>query len=223
MNEKDINPPQADRRPGIFGLTFKQKRLLRITFLSLVVIGAALGAYYYVSSAPQRGEQQFQDAMRLMKPGYYQVAIEEFDRALKTWPNLPECRFERGNANRILGHEDEAMADYEKAVDLNPNLYRAYAAIGSIYRDKHDYKRAMEAYTKSINARSSVDAYFERGQTYESLGEHQKAVEDYNRAIREMPDAPEVYRARGLARRNLGDEAGYRADRDEANRIEHRR
>src|SRR5579885_2807797 len=150
------------------------------------------------------------------------VAIQGFDRALKTWSGHAECYFERGNANHILGHDEEAMADYEKAVDLNPNLYRAYAAMGAIYREKKDYRRAMEAYTKSISAKPNVDAYFERGQTYVALGDFQKAIDDYDKAIQEMPDSPAVYRARGLARRSIGDEAGYEADRDAASRIEHR-
>jgi len=215
-------PAQADQRPGFLGLTRKQKSLLWFAFSLVVVAGTATGAYVYISSAPQRGQTQFLDAMRLMRPGYYGAAIREFDKALKIWPHLGEAYFERGNANRAMGRDEEALADYERAVNENPSLYRAFASMGSIYSARHDYKRAMEMFTKSIDAKSSVDAYFERGQSYEALGEHQKALQDYDRAIAEMPDAPEVYRARGLVRRALGDQAGYESDRDMASSIEHR-
>ena len=216
------NPLEAGRRPGLFGLTKKQKRMLWYAFFGLALAGTTIGVYVYISSAPQRAEKQFEDAMKLMRPGSYQLAITGFDKALATWPGLADAYFERGNAYHTLRRDDEAIADFEKAADVNPNLYRAYAAIGSIYRERHDYKRAMEAYNKSISAKPNVDALYERGQTYESLGEHYKAIADYDKAILEMPDSPAVHRARGLSRRNLGDEAGYQADRDTADRIEHR-
>ena len=57
---------------------------------------------------------------------------------------------------------------------------------------------------------------------YESLGQHQKAIEDYDKAVQESPDSPAVYRARSMARRNIGDQAGYEADRDKANSIDDR-
>ena len=217
-----VRPLQADRSPGIFGFSPKQKRLLWYTFGSFALAGAGIGIYLYIAGAPQRAQQQFEEAMRLMKPGNYALAIQGFDRALQTWPGLAEGYLERGNAKHVLGRDDDALADFQKAADLNPGLYRAYAAVGAIYRERHQYQRAMEAYSRSISAKPNLDAFYERGQTFEALGEHQKAIEDYDRAILELPDAPAVYRARGLARRNLGDEPGYQSDRDTADRIEHR-
>lgn len=226
MNPKNQSsasgPLAADRRPGFLGLAAKQKRLLWMLFAGIAAASIALGVYLRISSAPQRAQAQFEEAMKLMKPGYYEAAIAGFDRALKTWGGLAEAYVERGNADRALGRDDDALADFEKAADLNPGLYGAFSGMGMIYSARHDFRRAMEAYTKSIEAGPNADAYYDRGQMYESLGEHQKAIEDYDRAIREIPDAPAAYRARGLARRNMGDEAGWQADRDEANRIEHR-
>jgi tetratricopeptide (TPR) repeat protein len=211
-----------EKGTGMFGLRAKQKRLLRYTFLIALLAGTGIATYLYISAAPERAEAQFQDAMKLMKPGHYEEAAAGFTRAIRTWPQLADAYFERGNAYHALNRDDEALADFEKAADLMPSPARAYAAIGSIYRVRKDYKRAMESYSKSIGSNATVDAYFERAQTYEILGEHQKAVSDYDKAILKMPDAPAVYRARSLARRNLGDEPGYEADRDTANRMEHR-
>ncbi len=214
--------PAATQPKGLFGLTRKQRRLLWYAFSFAVLAGIGAAIYLYFANAQGRAQEQFQEAMKFLKPGNYEKAIAGFDRAIDTWPGYADAYFERGSARHILGQDEQALADFEKAVELNPNLYRAYAAIGSIYRARNDLKRAMEAYTKSIAAKPNVDAFFERGQTYESLGEHQKAIEDYDRAILELPDAPAVYRARSLARRNIGDQAGYESDRDAANQIEHR-
>jgi hypothetical protein len=48
------------------------------------------------------------------------------------------------------------------------------------------------------------------------LGQFDKAIEDYDRAIAERRDAPWVYLARSIAKRTLGDEAGYRRDQERA-------
>jgi tetratricopeptide (TPR) repeat protein len=215
--------PAAETGVRLFSLRPKQKRLLRYALVFVLLAGVGSAVYAYISTAPQRAENQFHNAMKLMKPGHYEEAIAGFSRAVRTWPELADAYFERGNAYHVLGRDDEALADFEKATDVNPNLALAYAALGSIYRDRKDYKHAMEAYTKSIDSKPNVDVYFERGQTYESLGEHQKAVDDFDRAILEMPLSPEVYRSRAAARRNLGDQAGYEADRDTARRMERRR
>jgi tetratricopeptide (TPR) repeat protein len=169
--------------------------------------------------APQRAENQFQVAMRSMQPGHYQEAINELTRSVKIY-QLPKAYMERGFAYRYLNEGDLAIADFQKATDLDPSLARAFSGLGSIYRDRGDSQHALEQYTKSIQISANVDALFERGQVYESLGEHQKAIDDFSSAIDLMRDAPYIYRARATARIKIGDTAGAEADRQYAQSIE---
>jgi tetratricopeptide (TPR) repeat protein len=178
-----------------------------------------VGVYFYIASAQDRADARFRAAMKVMRPGSYGDAIKLFTQAVGIW-SLPDAYLERGVAQHYLGEDAPALADFDKAIELNPNLARAYSARGSIYRSRGDFKRALEEFNKSINIESNIDAYYERGQTYESLGEHQKAIDDYDKAVVELNDAPYVYRARSLAKRNLGDVAGYEADRDKAKNLE---
>ena len=110
----------------------------------------------------------------------------------------------------------------EKASDLNPSLTRAYDERGRLYMEKGDTRRAIEMFTKSIRIQPTTDGYYQRGLAYEAVGEHQKAVDDYDLAINEQRDAPYAYRARALARDALGDHDGAAADRETAQRIESR-
>lgn len=217
-----IKPPPAVRAPesATRQLTRKQKTLLIVPIAALAAGAAAWGVYSYFASAQQRAQDEFQAAMKLMEPGHYQQAIPRFTRAIDTYP-LAEAYLERGIAQRFLSDNDAARADFEKALDLDPTLARAHSGLGSIYRGQGDFKRAMDEYTKSLAIAPNTDAYFERGQTYESMGEHQKAIDDFTKAIEGARDAPYVYRARGLARRNLGDITGYEADREQASVLEH--
>lgn len=218
-----IKPPPAVPRRAKSKFSAKQKRMLKGTAgaVALVAIGGAV--YGYIAGAPDRARAQFDEAMKSMGPGNYPSAIAGFTRAIGTWPGLADAYMQRGSAYRALGQNPRALADFDKAIEVNSNLAEAYSARGSLYRERGDYKKAMEDFTQSLNIAPSVNAYFERGQAYESLGEHRKAIDDFDRALVEMRNSPAVYRARSLAKRNLGDTAGYESDRDTADRIEHRR
>jgi tetratricopeptide (TPR) repeat protein len=216
-------PPIRSQEAESRQLTPRQKRLLRVAAGAVVLGAAAWGVSNYVISEPQRANQDFQEGMRLMQPATYSQAIPHFDRALQKTPELAAAYLNRGIAYRYLNRNDQALGDFDAALRINPNLSRAYSERGSIFRQRGEANRAIEEFTRALGIEESLDAYYERGQTYESLGEHQKAIADFDSAIAWMRNSPEVYRARSLARRNIGDIAGYEADRDQANTFEQRR
>jgi len=92
-----------------------------------------------------------------------------------------------------------------------------------IYLEKHDQRQALGELNKSIAIHPTIEAYYQRGQILEAQGDHQKAIADYDLAIAQARDAPYVYRARALAKENLGDHDGASADRATAADIEHHR
>jgi tetratricopeptide (TPR) repeat protein len=216
------SPPQpAGRRrsSGRGKLRSKQRLLISLALAFFFVTGVGLAIYGYTAGAPDRAETAYQAGMKLMEPGQYQNAIPLFTRAIRI-RGTAKAYLERGNAYHFLGQTDQAIADFEKATEFDPSLTRAYSGLGSIYRDRGDRKRALEAFGKAISINPSVDALFERGEMFEAAGEHQKAIDDFTAAIDDLRDAPYIYRARALAKRNLGDNAGYEADRDQARAIE---
>jgi tetratricopeptide (TPR) repeat protein len=216
-----VRPPPAVHRAGDEKkkLTPKQTLLLRIGIGvgALALIG--VGVYFYIMGAQERADTRFQEGIKVMRPGSYGDSIKMFTQSIGMWARA-DAYLERGIAHHYLGEDDPALEDFNQAIDLNPDLARAYSARGSIFRSRGDFKHALDEFSRSIGIESNVDALFERGQTYESLGEHQKAIDDYDKAVLQISDAPYVYRARSLAKRNLGDTAGYEADRDKAKSLE---
>jgi tetratricopeptide (TPR) repeat protein len=128
----------------------------------------------------------------------------------------------RGIAEHNLSQADGAVVDLEKATDLNSNLTRAYDELGLIYQEKGNTARAIEEFTKSIGIQATTENYYRRALAYEALGEHRKALADFDNAIVEMRDAPYAYRARAMAKAALGDVEGAKEDRATALRIEYR-
>ena len=60
------------------------------------------------------------------KKGAFELAIEDFDKAIELNPNFAEAHYQRGIAYRIKGDYKLAIADYTKAIELNPGYAEAY-------------------------------------------------------------------------------------------------
>jgi tetratricopeptide (TPR) repeat protein len=216
-----VKPPAADPRPGSPTILKRgQRRLVIITLAFIVALAAAGGVFYYISDAPQRADKEFKEGMKFMSPGKYPDAIVHFTQALAIYSPLPDAYLERGHAHRTLGEMDAALADFQAASDLNPTLADAHNGMAMIYLNRRDQRHALEELNKSIALRPTVDAFFQRGQILDAQGDHQKAIEDFDRAIAQDRDSPYMYRARALAKANLGDAEGAHADRLLASQFE---
>jgi tetratricopeptide (TPR) repeat protein len=218
-----IKPPPAVKHEG-HGLPKEEKRRRRRVVLTatgvILTVAAAGGIYQYIASAQTRADKVFQDGMRLMGSGDYEGAIARFTAAIRIWPSMATAYLERGLARKSMNQVDAAIEDFKSAIGQDPNLGEAHAALGTIYRDRGDVTRAMNELNVAIQVGGSTDAFYQRGQLHESLGQHKEAIQDYDAAIHEQPDAPYVYRARAMARDAMGDRAAASADRRQALYIE---
>ena len=85
---------------------------------------------------------------------------------------------------------DDAMADYESALNLNPELAEAFVNRGNTFifikqfeLARTDYTRAIELETRDLHA-----AYYNRGLAHEALRDLDSAFADYVEAIRLKPE-----------------------------------
>lgn len=82
-----------------------------------------------------------------------------------------------------MARYSEVVADYDKVVELSPNLIYAYFNKGNIYYLQNDYTSAISCYTSAIDAKSDFgEAYFNRGVAYFRLGNFDKGMSDLSRA-----------------------------------------
>lgn len=218
-------PPPVNRpvvSPQVLALRRRRRRLVMITLGVILVLAAGVGVFAYIESAPQRADKEFQEGMKLMRPGKYPDAIDRFTRVLNISPQRAEAYLERGNAHRSLVEPDAALADFQAAADLNPTLAEAHAGIAMIYVERNDQRHALEELNKSLSIQPNIEAYYQRGLILDAQGEHKKAIDDYDLAIAVARDAPYMYRARAMAKQSLGDLEGAHADRTTAAQIEGR-
>lgn len=118
-----------------------------------------------------------------------------------------------------------ALADFSKAVELDPRFAIAYIDRGNARsRLRHlaraDLVAAKGDFTKALEAAPSdsvrAQAYETRGTTRLLLGDYAGAIEDTSKALEIEPRRADAYLYRSAARSLLGDEAGARADQEKA-------
>ena len=70
----------------------------------------------------------------LVRTGDFDKARAEFDKAIRSDPQLPEPYLNRGNLAALRGELGIALVDLSKALELDPRLAEGYANRGSILR-----------------------------------------------------------------------------------------
>lgn len=127
----------------------------------------------------------------------------------------------RGMAQETRENFEQAKADYNKAIEINPEYGNAYNNRGNIQARQADYKGAIKDYNRAIGLNSQfVEAYCNRGIAKENLGDHTKALEDFDRAIELNSEYIDGYLRRGILKQDSGDYAGAIRDFDRVIEIE---
>ena len=70
----------------------------------------------------------------------------------------PSCSRTCGFAYEGKGDHDEAIADYDEAIRLEPNNASAYAARGRVFENKGDPRRALADFNKALTLRSDLSS-----------------------------------------------------------------
>jgi len=130
--------------------------------------------------------------------GYFEKAIEDYNKAIELNPNIAQGYNNRGNAYGKLKEHEEAIEDYNKALEFNPEYAAAYYNRGTAYGKLKQHEKAIEDYNKAIELNPNIaQAYYNRGNAYGKLKQHEKAIEDYGKAIALNHDYGEAYSNRG--------------------------
>lgn len=89
---------------------------------------------------------------------------------------------------------DQALFDYNKAIELNLDNFQVYLYRARLYFDKKLFNKSISDYTISIKhfSKNSL-AYRERGDAYYHSLNYQKAIEDYRETVALDPNDSFAY------------------------------
>jgi len=124
-------------------------------------------------------------------------------------------------ANYVLGNYDVAIANSNKALQLDPEHSGVLVCRGRCYFRKGDYDLALLDFNKAIElAPKVVEVYYDRGVTYYDKHDYDRAIADFDKVTQLNPNATGPYIYRGYVYSDKGDDNRAVAEYSEAIRIE---
>ena len=157
----------------------------------------------------------------------YDAALDDCNKLIELNPEYDEglAYNLRGCVYENLGQYEKALADFNKALDLNSNneivrdnrkrmLKKLNLDLSTVdalleraeqFKKNKEYARAIEDYTKVLELEpNNQNAYFRRGGSYLDAKQYMAAVDDYNKLLVLNPNYDRaVHYNRGQAHRNL--------------------
>jgi len=98
-------------------------------------------------------------------------------------PKKARPYYNRGNAYKDQGSIPQAISDYSRAIEINPNLEVAYYNRGKAYKYKGSIQQAISDYSRAIEINPNFEkAYNNRGVAYYLTKEYDKAWKDVHKA-----------------------------------------
>ena len=149
--------------------------------------------------------------------GYWRSDSDLFNHSLETTTGNCVLYANRGVAYAKLGKYKQAIADFDKVLEIDPVSARIYYERGLAQAMLGNYMQAINDYDSSIriNPRFAM-AYSNRGSAYTSIGNRKKAILDYDKALQLNPQLASAYYNRGNAYVALGRIKDAIADFDSA-------
>ncbi len=140
-------------------------------------------------------------------------AEREFEEVIARNPTYPTGRLYFGNYLAVMGRFTEALAQFEKACELDPLSLIINTSVGWTLYFSRQYERAMESLRKTLE----IDAHFVLahamlGKSYLQLGRLQEAIPEFQ-AASDLSGASPLYHAM------LGHAFGVAGNSVEAKRI----
>ena len=122
--------------------------------------------------------------------------------------------YNSGIAKLELKQYNDAIADFDEAIQLKPDYAIAYVARGLVKYKVGQYESAIADYDTAIQLKlGDAIAYKARGLVKYKVGQYESAIVDYDTAIQLKPDDT-VYYWRGEAKAALGEYNAAIADYD---------
>jgi len=160
----------------------------------------------------------------LESQGDHAGAIAAYTKAISIKPRYAAAFHNRGLARFRDKDFANAAADFSHAIDILPKNAKSYVWRGNARSQLKQMDLALSDYSRAIELNPELPGgWGGRGAVYVHESQFRKALNDLNQAVRLAPHQEIWYRNRAAARRGLGDEAGARADEDQAKRLMARR
>lgn len=114
-----------------------------------------------------------------------QKALASFERAIELNSSFAEAYNARGMVHMAMTEFDAAAADFDQAIQLDPELYKAYRNLALLWDRRKEPEQVIAALTALIAVNPTSSHYVMRGNVYFGLKQFDKARDDYLEGTRQ--------------------------------------
>jgi tetratricopeptide (TPR) repeat protein len=205
----------APEHPGAFNSRALIRKRLGRSVEALADFGKAL------TLAPEWPLPAANRGMAHLEAGRFDRAVTDFTEAIRrverlmlpdpaAWRGGPDVSLAaffalRAEAHEAQGAVDSALADYSRAVDLDPEDPRVHLSRGRFHLRTGDLDEAIDDFSEAVRLRPDLPlGYFDRARARASGGDLDAALEDLDETVRWAPDDPGPHSFRSQILVSLG-------------------
>lgn len=190
------------------GEAFLADRFVYIGYLGLFFMMAQLYVYLVEN---QKDKKILIQAIFIFYVGFLGLKsfqqIQTWENSKTLWTNVisqfPSEDYlaynNRGNYFLKQKQTEKALADFNKAIAIQPNFQLPYINRGNIYFRKNDNEKALADYNKALQFDAkNEEAYCNRGGIYVRQKKYDLAEQDFRKAIELAPLYADPYYNRGV-------------------------
>jgi tetratricopeptide (TPR) repeat protein len=194
--EKAAPPPEVT--PTVNEIFQQGVDAMRSNEIDKAVMSFSLITQKAHPGAPEIPHAYFYLGLIAYRAGNMELAVQNFNAALKLDPSMDQARLSLGNAQFAAGKVDEAIASWEQLAKERPNLSSVHNNLGVAYLDRNNLDKALEHLEQTValspdNYRAQknlADAYRRKGMTAEADAADRKAQVIENRMLSQHPRGP---------------------------------
>jgi len=157
------------------------------------------------NSAAQAAETWFYQGLSQARAGNLELAIELYEKAVQTKPDVHEYWFNRGLTLFHLGQLEDAIASYDQAIEIKNDFYKGWYNRGRALGELGFFEEAVVSFNTAIQIRPNYqEAWSSNGLALLKLGRVDQAIFSYDKSLELEPLDPENWYYRGVALSNKG-------------------
>ena len=156
-----------------------------------------------VENDPESAEALYGLGSVYLKQGNNSAAQDAFERVTKLRASYPDTLANAWNNLGLLagreGRTDEAIQDFEQALELSPNHLVALENLGNAYRQQKRWQEAREVLEHAVAVGpEDPDANYSLGMVFAQLDDTEHASDYLQRALKFRPNYPEALNNMGV-------------------------
>jgi tetratricopeptide (TPR) repeat protein len=181
-----------------------------LIILAVIVI-AGLAAYFLTRNGVQdadRNDPATSQTAEPAKPTTEEMkseAVETLERLAKDLPASIEAMGAAATVYDELGKSKEAMACWRKCLDIDPSRTDVIGKLGQLALKREEYNEAVSLLRRaSASGRSGPGVHHALAYTLMFLGEHEEAIDHFQKELKIVPNAVRSHYMLAQAYRQLG-------------------